>query len=87
MEINCRIKINNKINVTYAGSNDYSHFFTSQELTVKEKETQTTQSSQANNLEKYRTRRDTYLTVTPRGYVLKEYRFGNIISVMVKLIS
>lgn len=44
MEINCRIKINNKINVTYAGSNDYSHFFTSQELTVKENETQTTQA-------------------------------------------
>lgn len=72
------------VTVTYGGNENYTGNNTTQKLTIKEEEkvTQTEETtSTGNSLDNYRTRSDTYMTVTPSGDIVEENRFGDIVSV------
>ena len=69
------------VTVSYGGNENYTGNNTTQKLTIKEKVTQTEEASTGNSLDSYKTRSDSYMTVTPSGDIVEEDRFGDIISV------
>ena len=67
------------VNVTFGGNDKYSSNSTSQQLTIKEKATQVQDSK--SNLESYKTRSDTSISVMPSGDIVEMDRFGDVVSV------
>lgn len=67
------------VNVIYGGNDNYLNSSTSQQLTIKEKATQTQDA--ISSLEKYKTRSDTSIEVMPSGDIVETDRFGDIVSV------
>ena len=68
------------VNVTYSGNDKFSSNSTSQQLTIQEKAKQTEDNS-ISNLEKYKTRSDTSISVMPSGDIVEMDRFGDVVSV------
>ena len=66
------------VNVIYSGNDKYLNSSTSQPLTIKDKETQTQDS--ISSIDKYRTRSDTELSVTPSGDVFETDSKGDVVS-------
>ena len=66
------------VNVKYDGNNNYLNSSTSQPLTIKEKATPQNSKS---NLEAYKTRSDTTISVMPSGDIVEMDRYGDIVSV------
>ena len=67
------------VNVVYGGNDKYLNSSTSQQLTIKEKQTQTQDS--ISNLEKYKTRSDTHISVMPSGDIVEMDSKGDVVSV------
>lgn len=67
--------------ITYGGNNEYNSCNATQKITIKEKATQTEQSTTGNSLEQYRTRSDTDIVLTQSGHVVELNRAGDIVSV------
>ena len=67
------------VNVIYGGNDNYLNTLTSQELTIKEKATQTQNSERS--LESYKTRSDTSISVMPSGDIVEMDRKGDVVSV------
>ena len=67
------------VNVIYGGNDKYLNTSTSQQLTIKEKATQTQNSERS--LESYKTRSDTSISVMPSGDIVEMDRKGDVVSV------
>ena len=69
------------VTISYGGNNDYNSCNETQKITIKEKATQTEQTTTGNGLEKYRTRSDTDVVLTQSGDIVELNRAGDIVSV------
>lgn len=59
------------VTLSYDGNNGYKSCNETQKITIKEKATQTEQTTTEDSIEKYRTRSGTYLEVMPSGDVVE----------------
>lgn len=67
------------VTLSYDGNNDYKSCNETQKITIKEKATQTEQTTTEDGIEKYRTRPGTYLKVMPSGDVVEMSADGSIV--------
>lgn len=69
------------VTISYSGNNGYNSCNATQKITIKEKATQTEQTTTGNSLENYRTRSDTDVVLTQSGDIVELNRAGDIVSV------
>ena len=67
------------VTLSYDGNNGYKSCNETQKITIKEKATQTEQTTTEDGIEKYRTRSGTYLKVMPSGDVVEMSADGTIV--------